>query len=149
LGCNAEGFAAYQGDPDMLRVHKFMNLNEVQVDFFNTQVALAAAALGVEEDDVATIGLVLDTLFNARCTPPLTIESGVPDFLIGTQSGICLASSCPVADSAACINSNNGLPTEAPSALSGTDLSGSFRMWSVRSVGATIGMVCVGAILAW
>jgi hypothetical protein len=54
LGCNAEGFPIYQGDPDMLRVHKFMNLNEVQLDYFNTQVALAAQALGVDAADATT-----------------------------------------------------------------------------------------------
>jgi hypothetical protein len=150
LGCTAEGFPAYQGDPDMMRVHKFMNLDEMQLDFFNTQVALAAQALGVEEDDVATIGLVLDSLFNVRCTPPLTAESGVPAFMIGTQPGICTALSCPVADPPACPPEEviNG-PTESPSALGSTDLSGAFPMLSVGSVFAAIRMAIVGAFLPW
>ncbi|KAG7344801.1 bacterial-like globin [Nitzschia inconspicua] len=116
LGCTAPGFPAYQGDPDMYRVHKFMELDEIQMGYFNSQVAMAAAALGVAEDDVATIGMVLDSLFNVRCAPPLTADSGVPSFMVGTQPSICVASSCRVADDSACPEAETGPPTtESPS----------------------------------
>jgi hypothetical protein len=119
LGCNAEEFPVYQGDPDMYRVHKFMDLDEDQMDFFITQVALAGTALGVTEDDIAVIGSVLDGLFNMRCTPTLTADDGVPSFLVGTNPSMCQALSCPVADATACPDANgtsagSSVPTSAP-----------------------------------
>jgi hypothetical protein len=149
LGCTAEGFPTYQGDPDMSRVHKFMNLDEMQLDYFNTQVALAAQALGVEDADVSTIGSVLDSLFNVGCTPPLTADSGVPSFMVGTQSGICAAPSCPVADPTQCSSSNEGsaIPTEAPSALRGNDASGAIRSLSVGSIMTIMLMTIFGGSL--
>jgi hypothetical protein len=120
LGCTADGFPAYEGNPDMLYVHQFMNLDEVQLDYFNTQVALAAQALGVEETDVMTIQSVLDGLFNMRCTPPLTADSGVPLFMVGTQAGICTAPSCPVADMAACPEAETS--TNSPTMMTTTTI---------------------------
>jgi hypothetical protein len=58
--------------------------------------------MGMDEVDASGIGIVLDTLFNVRCTPPLTPDSGVPSFMVGTQSSICTAPSCPVADPTYC-----------------------------------------------
>ncbi|KAG7370307.1 bacterial-like globin [Nitzschia inconspicua] len=129
LGCTAPEFPAYQGDPDMYRVHKFMELDEIQMGYFNSQVALAANALGVEEDDVATIGMVLDSLFNVRCTPPLTEDSGVPSLMVGTQPSICIASSCRLADDSACppeeLDSNDGNVTDPVDDPTGESSSGS------------------------
>jgi hypothetical protein len=89
LGCTASGFPDYEGVPDMFEVHKFMNINNTQMNFFNAQVGGAASILGVSTDDVATIGTVLDTLFNQRCIPELTADSGVPSFMVGTNPSIC------------------------------------------------------------
>lgn len=61
-------------------------MNENQVDFFNTQVASAGQALGVE---------VTDVVFNMQCTPLVTAQSGVPVFMIGTNPSITDASACP------------------------------------------------------
>jgi hypothetical protein len=159
LGCTADGFPSYEGDPDMSRVHQFMNLDEMQVDYFNLQVALAAQALGVEEADVSTIGSVLDSLFNARCTPPLTVDSGVPSFMVGTQSGICTAASCPVADPTECptpvvdqdegkANGDGASPSEAPSSLpEGNDSSGAIGV-SVGSIIAALSIMIGGLMFA-
>lgn len=102
LGCTAEGFPAYEGNPSMYEVHKFMFLDQNQLDFFNEQVELAASALGVANEDVMVIGEVLDGLFNMRCTPKLTADDGVPSFLVGTNPSVCTASSCLVSDPGAC-----------------------------------------------
>jgi hypothetical protein len=104
LGCTQDGFPSYQGVADMYEVHKFMFINNTQMNYFNSQVAGAASSLGVSDDDVATIGTVLDTLFNQRCTPELTADSGVPEILVGTNPSICQTSDCPVANESACVD---------------------------------------------
>jgi hypothetical protein len=58
--------------------------------------------LGVSAEDVNTIATVLDSVFNYRCTPPLTADSGVPDFMVGTDPSICQATDCPVKDESDC-----------------------------------------------
>jgi hypothetical protein len=117
LGCTEEDFPAYEGVADMYEVHKFMFINNTQMNYFNSQVAGAASSLGVSDDDVATIGAVLDKLFNQRCIPELTADSGVPDILVGTNPSICQTLDCPVADESACpVNATEPPATEAPSA---------------------------------
>jgi len=111
LGCSAAGFPAYTGDPDMLRVHKFMGISQEQNDFFITQVGLSASALGVTDDDVMAVANVLDSTFNTRCPPLLTAEDGVPSFLVGTNPSICQAATCPLADGSPC---DTIAPTAAP-----------------------------------
>ena len=115
LGCSASDFPSYEGVPDMYEVHKFMNINKTQNDYFIQQVGGAAAALGVTEDDVGVVASVLDGVFNKRCTPPLTADSGVPEFMVGTNPSICQAMDCPVADEASCETDGEGnTPTMAP-----------------------------------
>jgi hypothetical protein len=113
LGCTAAGFPAYQGDADMFRVHKFMRITKEQNDYFFSQVAGAASALGVSDEDVATIVTVLDTVFNTRCPPVLTASDGVPSFLVGTNPSVCSADSCPLAPGSVC---KNETPVKAPTA---------------------------------
>ena len=111
LGCSAAGFPAYTGDPDMLRVHKFMGISQQQNDFFIMQVGLSASALGVTDEDVMAIANVLDSTFNTRCPPLLMAEDGVPSFLVGTNPSICQAATCPLADGSPC---DTNAPTVAP-----------------------------------
>jgi len=99
LGCNAEGFPAYEGVADMYELHKFMFLDEEENGYFIGQVGASASAFGVTEEDVTTIGTVLDEMFNRRCTPPL--ESDI-EFLNGTNPSICQAPSCQLADNPIC-----------------------------------------------
>ena len=125
LGCDAPGFPIYTGDPDMYRVHRFMELTKEQNDFFITQVGLSAIALGVTESDAGLVGQVLDGLFNKRCTPPLTADDGVPGFLVGTDPSICVdEATCPVADPSFCDVS----PTTAPTMNQGDGTSTSFEV---------------------
>jgi hypothetical protein len=107
LGCTANGFPSYKGDPDMYRVHKFMRLQHNEVLYFNRQVTDAASALGVAPSDVYTIGNLLNGVFNKRCTPPLTSADGVPSFLVGTDPSICTSSNCPIENASYCPGNNN------------------------------------------
>ena len=91
-----------------------MFLNEDQNNYFIAQVGAAALALGVEEADVATIGGLLDSVFNRRCTPPLTTEDGVPLVLVGTNPSLCHAESCEVVDADFCPGMDTMPPTMAP-----------------------------------
>jgi hypothetical protein len=115
LGCTAAGFPSYTGDPDMFRVHKFMNITKAQNDFFIGQVGAAASALGVVAADVTTIATVLNKVFNTRCPPALTAADGVPAFLVGTNPSICTASSCPLAANSTC--SATAAPSSTPCGL--------------------------------
>jgi hypothetical protein len=114
LGCTAAGFPAYEGDADMFRVHKFMVITKEQNDFFISQVGGAASALGVSDEDVATIATVLDTVFNTRCPPLLTSSDGVPSFLVGTNPSVCSADSCPLAPGGTCEVATTPAPVSAP-----------------------------------
>lgn len=102
LGCSAAGFPAYEGETDMLRLHKFMGISQAQNDYFITQIGLSASALGVTDDDVTAIANFLDSTFNTRCPPLLTETDGVPSFLVDTNPSICQALSCPLADNSPC-----------------------------------------------
>jgi hypothetical protein len=97
IGCTAAGFPAYGGVPSMLEVHRFMDIDKTENDYFITQVGLSASALGVSAADVTILASVLDTTFNTRCPKALTAEDGVPAFLIGTNPSICQADTCPLA----------------------------------------------------
>jgi hypothetical protein len=80
----------------MFEVHRFMDINKTENDFFITQVGKAAGALGVTSADVTIIANLLDITFNRRCSKPLTADDGVPTFLIGTKPSICSAETCPL-----------------------------------------------------
>lgn len=114
LGCSAAGFPAYTGDPDMMRVHKFMSITQEQNDFFITQVGKSASALGVTDEDVMDIAAALDTTFNTRCPPPVVASSGLPSFLVGTDPSICQDPSCPLDSNGPCANPETSTPTMTP-----------------------------------
>jgi hypothetical protein len=81
-----------------------MRITKEQNDFFFSQVAGAASALGVSDEDVTTIVTILDTVFNTRCPPLLTASDGVPSFLVGTNPSVCSADSCPLPPGSVCKN---------------------------------------------
>lgn len=96
IGCTAAGFPVYGGVPDMLQVHRFMDIDKKENDFFITQVGKAASALGVTSADVTIIANLLDSTFNTRCPKALTAADGVPAFLVGTNPSICQNATCPL-----------------------------------------------------
>lgn len=143
LGCAAAGFPAYTGDPDMLRVHKFMSITQEMNDFFITQVGLSASSFGVTDDDVMAIASVLDSTFNTRCPPPVMAGDGLPAFLVGTNPSICQDPSCPLDEDGPCLNSE--IPTKAPSMTpTMAPTSGSMVLFAMQSVVLAFGAaVCL------
>ncbi|KAG8624657.1 hypothetical protein KVT40_007724 [Elsinoe batatas] len=93
-----EGYAAYNGAGSQYEVHKFMDLDENEVGYFNQQVGLSAASFGVTEEDVTAVGTALNSVFNVRCAPPTAV---VPAQGAQLQS-ICIAESCPLSPNATC-----------------------------------------------
>jgi hypothetical protein len=101
LGCSMQGmagFSAYDGDPSMFDVHKFMNLDATQLGYFVHQVALAGSSFGVAQADVEAVGAALQQLFGLRCAPAAEVAKGQ-----GAQlQAICVAQSCPLSPNAVC-----------------------------------------------
>ncbi|KAF2766963.1 hypothetical protein EJ03DRAFT_297470 [Teratosphaeria nubilosa] len=96
LGCSAYGtadFPAYQGNPNMYEVHKFMYLNAYQVEYFIEQVGLSAKSFGVADSDVTAVGQSLTSAFNYRDSAPVALLPGAP---VQPQA-ICIDPSCPLA----------------------------------------------------
>jgi hypothetical protein len=92
------GYAAYNGDPSMFQVHKFMRLDPSQLGYFIQQVALAGASFGVAQADLEAVGAALNQLFGLRCAPPVEIVKSQ-----GAQlQAICVAESCMLAPDAVC-----------------------------------------------
>lgn len=88
------GFDAYNGHASMAEVHKFMGLGKPEMDYFVTQVGLAAASFGVAKDDISAIADSLNSVFNVACGPPTTVVKAQGPQL----QSICIdQSTCPKA----------------------------------------------------
>ncbi|PNS19434.1 hypothetical protein CAC42_7278 [Sphaceloma murrayae] len=156
-----EGYAAYNGKGSQYEVHKFMDLDENEVGYFNEQVGLSAASFGVTEDDVTAVGTALNSVFNVKCAPPTTV---VPAQGAKLQS-ICIAESCPLAANATCdsymaqpkpvnatMANSNGTMTNGTSSsggMNGTSTSGGMSSTTTRPVQQTGAgsAVAVGGLL--
>lgn len=102
LGCTKETglpFPVYDGDASMYDTHKFMNLTQQQIGFFNSQVGLAAVSLGVSTADATAVGTILNSVFNVRCALPIS-PFGNTSIVAGLQY-MCVDKSCPLASGAA------------------------------------------------
>ncbi|KXH57950.1 hypothetical protein CSAL01_02607 [Colletotrichum salicis] len=101
LGCSQygmTGFPKYSGFASMYEVHKFMDLDENELGYFITQVAMAAASFGVAQDDLKAVGMALNQLFGMRCSQPAT---AIPEQ--GPQmQAICIEDSCPISTNSTC-----------------------------------------------
>ena len=75
-----------------------MALDQYQVGYFITQVALAAASFGVAQADIEIVGYALGNLFNVKCGPSTVV---IPSQPAGLQS-ICIESTCAQAMNATC-----------------------------------------------
>jgi len=75
-----------------------MDLNPTEFGYFVTQVALAAASFGVAADDLAGVGMALNSLFGYRCSQPVSVLPGTPAEL----QSICIDGTCPLAPNATC-----------------------------------------------
>ncbi|KAG6013902.1 hypothetical protein E4U43_007066 [Claviceps pusilla] len=102
LGCSMQGMAgfdAYSGHASQYEVHKFMDLGKPEMDYFITQVGLAAASFGVAKDDITAVADALNKLFNRACSPPATVIKSQGEHL----QAICIdQSSCLKADNPQC-----------------------------------------------
>lgn len=120
LGCTQQGvtaFPAYNGGASMYNVHKFMDLSAAEVNYFITQVALAAASFGVATADIQAVGVALGALFGVRCGPSTTV---IPSQGSQLQS-ICIDSTCPLAVNSTCAAYAN---VTKPVSATGTPASG-------------------------
>ncbi|KAG9254864.1 uncharacterized protein F5Z01DRAFT_99322 [Emericellopsis atlantica] len=160
LGCSMQGmsgFDAYMADPSMYEVHKFMNLNLAENTYFIQQVGMAAASFGVAEEDVTTVGMALNSLFNVRCAPPATaVKAQGPQL-----QSICIdEKTCPLADNADCaLYSGQGgnsttttttTPTSSamPTATGGNGDGGAAEPTSVPGGAAVVHGLGLGALVA-
>ena len=115
------GFDAYGGDASMYEVHKFMDLDKSQVDYFVTQVGLAAQSFGVAKDDITAVADALNGAFNVKCGAPMTIVKSQ-----GMQlQSICIADDCTQAKNATCDKYDKAV---MPSAVSMSMASGTGSM---------------------
>lgn len=98
LGCSSQSsddnaaFKNYQGSTSMSSVHRFMNLNQIENDYFIQEVGNAALSFGVSTADATAVGQTLNMLFNYRCAPAISFPPGSQN----ASQSICLASTCPL-----------------------------------------------------
>ncbi|KAG9640190.1 hypothetical protein KCU64_g13058, partial [Aureobasidium melanogenum] len=118
--CSATGFPSYAGFGSQASVHRFMDLSAAEVGYFIEQVALAASSFGVSQDDIATVGKALNSIFNVRCAPPTTV---IPAQGAQLQS-ICQDETCPLAPEPTCA----AYPATMKPAMSNSTTSGSGSM---------------------
>lgn len=105
-GCSMvgqDGFASYQGTTKMYELHKFMNINEAEIGYFNQQVGLALSSFGAADEDVNAVGTALNNLFGYRCSNATSIPPNTPPQL----QAMCIASDCPEATVAPVCGSYN------------------------------------------
>lgn len=79
----------------MYSVHKYMDLNPVQNNYFISQVGAAAASFGVSDADITTVANALNSTFNYKCSPAANITSTTKEL-----QAICIDPSCPLAKGA-------------------------------------------------
>jgi uncharacterized membrane protein YgcG len=127
LGCSQQGpssaFKSYEGNPSMSEVHRFMNLNRSEMNYFIQEVGKAATSFGVSTADATAVGSALNTAFNFRCSPPSALGAG----LANASQSVCVAPDCPLAENSDCAQSGdsygNGTsgvePKEASTSSSG------------------------------
>ncbi|KAK5130137.1 hypothetical protein LTR08_002436 [Meristemomyces frigidus] len=101
LGCthiDAPAYPAYAGDTSMYQVHKFMDLDAMEIGWFISQVGLSAKSFGVADADVEYVGTALQTLFGHKCSAKLDVVPGADAEL----QAICIADECPLAANNTC-----------------------------------------------
>jgi len=75
-----------------------MNISKPQMDYFITQVGLAALSFGVSNDDATIVGNALNSTFGRRCSPPVAV---IPDQGSHLEA-ICINPNCVLATNAVC-----------------------------------------------
>ncbi|KAK1449522.1 hypothetical protein CMEL01_08837 [Colletotrichum melonis] len=148
LGCSQygmAGFPKYSGFASMYEVHKFMDLDQNELGYFITQVAMAAASFGVAQDDLKAVGMALNQLFGMRCSPPAT---AIPEQ--GPQlQAICIQDSCPISTNSTCASyqpamapknatATGGMNATMTSTMTGATMTSTMAPSTVPTAGAAV-----------
>jgi len=107
---------SYQGNPSMSEVHRFMNLDPIEMGYFIQEVGLAATSFGVTSEDATTVGMALTNAFDYRCSPPTSLGGGAPN----ASQSICLDSACPLAPESNCTATATSFPNGTSGAEAAT-----------------------------
>lgn len=75
-------------------VHKYMNLNYTDLGYFIDQLCLATTQYGFSEQDSQTLNTNLNSDYNAKCIPPVTLNPAIGPELLSR----CQADNCPLAE---------------------------------------------------
>ncbi|KAK1546635.1 hypothetical protein CPAR01_00602 [Colletotrichum paranaense] len=156
LGCSQygmAGFPKYSGFASMYEVHKFMDLDQNELGYFITQVAMAAASFGVAQDDLKAVGMALNQLFGMRCSPPTT---AIPEQ--GPQlQAICIQDSCPISTNSTCASyqpamapknatATGGMNATMTSTMTGATMTSTMTPSTVPTAGAAVQGVSLALI---
>ncbi|KXH41620.1 hypothetical protein CNYM01_07142 [Colletotrichum nymphaeae SA-01] len=156
LGCSQygmTGFPKYSGFASMYEVHKFMDLDQNELGYFITQVAMAAASFGVAQDDLKAVGMALNQLFGMRCSPPAT---AIPEQ--GPQlQAICIQDSCPISTNSTCASyqpamapknatATGGMNATMTSTMTGATMTSTMAPSTVPTAGAAVQGVSLALI---
>ncbi|KAI9653890.1 MAG: hypothetical protein M1829_001116 [Trizodia sp. TS-e1964] len=138
LGCSQQGmpgYPSYDGIPSMYTVHKFMKLDPYQMEYFITQVGLAAVSFGVTVDDITIVGKALQGAFSFKCAPAVELIKGQ-----GAQlPSMCTDDTCPLAPMANCAAYPNNGVSPAPLNATSTSSANSTSSGSASSTGSSTG----------
>ncbi|KAK1491623.1 hypothetical protein CCUS01_14237 [Colletotrichum cuscutae] len=158
LGCSQygmAGFPKYSGFASMYEVHKFMDLDQNELGYFITQVAMAAASFGVAQDDLKAVGMALNQLFGMRCSPSAT---AIPEQ--GPQlQAICIQDSCPISTNSTCASyqpamapknatATGGMNATMTSTMTGATMTSTMAPSTVPTAGAAAQGVSLAALIA-
>jgi len=147
LGCSQFGstYKPYSGSTNMYETHKFMALDHMEMNYFISQVGLAAASFGVAEADVKIVGGALNSAFNYRCLP----AASIPATAAAEPQSMCIEASCPLAANATCALYEpviEPVNVTMPTKPSGTGMSGTGMPKSTSTVTPSTGGAAVAGV---
>ncbi|MCJ1245335.1 hypothetical protein MMC30_002539 [Trapelia coarctata] len=82
-----------KGPVNLAYVHKYMNLNYTDLGHFIDQLTASTTHFGFSDQDSQTLNTKLNSLYNVRCAPPITLNPRQGPQLLS----LCQADTCPLA----------------------------------------------------
>ncbi|KAH8651436.1 hypothetical protein BX600DRAFT_528722 [Xylariales sp. PMI_506] len=122
LGCSTLGsadFPPYAGKASMYEVHKYMDLNAAEMNYFVEQAVKGLISFGFSDADAQFVNSTLDTTFNRRCAPA---QSLIPPSAGPQLQAICIAPDCALSVNDTCSAYN----TATAPAIANATLAGNF-----------------------